>query len=68
MRIFRGHIVCREIKWKVSAEKFRKENYGWSRTEVAEKMLKEVGIEVTDFRSIQVIPVDRDYLIVLREQ
>ena len=68
MRILRGHIVCRELRWKVPAEDFRKHNFGWSRTEVVEKLLKELGIKVTDFGSVQVIPMDSDYWIVLREQ
>lgn len=68
MRILRGHIICQEIRWKVPAEDFRKHNWGWSRTEVVEKLVKELGIEVTDFRSVQMIPMDSDYWIVLRDQ
>ena len=52
----------------MSAKEFRKHNFGWSRTEVVEKLLKDLGIDVIDFRSVQVIPVDDDYWIVLREQ
>ena len=68
MRVLRGHIICREIRWEVSAEDFRKHDYGWSRTEVVEKLTKELGIEVIAFRSVQVIPVDDYYVVVLREQ
>ncbi len=56
------------MQWEVSAEEFRKHNFGWSRTEVVEKLLKDLGIEVTDFRSVQVIPVDSYYSVVLRDQ
>lgn len=68
MKVLRAYIVCREIRWKVPAEEFRKSDYGWSKTEVTEKLLKKLGIEVIDYRSVQVIPVDSDYWIVLREQ
>ena len=68
MKLMRGQIICRELSWKVPAEEFRKHNYGWARTEVVKDLLTELGVEVTDFGSVQVIPVDRDYLIVLREQ
>lgn len=68
MKVLRAYIVCHEIRWKVTAEEFRKHNYGWARTEVVKKLLKDLGLEVIDHGSVQVIPVDRDYLIVLREQ
>lgn len=68
MRVLRGHIVCREVRWKVSAEEFRKHNYGWARTEIIKALMKDMGIEVTDFGSAQVIPVDSDYWIVLRAE
>lgn len=68
MKVLRGHLVCHDMQWEVSAEEFRKHNFGWSRTEVVEKLLKDLGIEVTDFRSVQVIPVDSYYSVVLRDQ
>lgn len=68
MKVLRAYIVCQEIRWKVEGKEFKKHNFGWSRTEVIEKLLEDLGIEVIDFRSAQVMPVDRDYLIVLREQ
>lgn len=68
MRVLRGHIVCRELRWKVPAEEFRKHNYGWARTEVVKTLMREIGIEVSDFGSVQVIPVDSDYWIVLRAE
>lgn len=67
MKALRAYIVCHEIRWRVEAEEFRKNDYGWSKTEITEKLLKKLGIEVTDYRSVQVIPVDRHYWIVLRE-
>ena len=66
--MLRAYIVCQEIRWKVSAKEFRKHNFGWSRTEVVEKLLKDLGLDVIDHGSVQVIPVDDDYWIVLREQ
>jgi hypothetical protein len=68
LKVLRAYIVCREIRWKVSAEEFRKHNYGWARTEVVKKLLEDLGLDVINHGSVQVIPVDRDYLIVLREQ
>lgn len=50
------------------AEEFRKHNYGWARTEVVKTLMREIGIEVSDFGSVQVIPVDSDYWIVLRAE
>lgn len=66
--MLRAYIVCREIRWKVSAKEFRKHNYGWARTEVVKKLLEDLGLDVINHGSVQVIPVDSDYLIVLREQ
>ena len=68
MRVLRGHILCREIRFKVPAEEFRKRNCGWARTEIVKELVAEVGIEVIDFQSVQVIPVDDVCWIVLREQ
>lgn len=68
MKILRGHIVCRELRWRMPAKEFKKHNYGWSRTEVVHKLLAELEIEVTGFGSVQVIPAGDDYVIVLRQQ
>ena len=50
------------------AKEFKKHNYGWSRTEVVQKLLAELEIDVIAFGSVQVIPVGDEYEIVLREQ
>jgi len=50
------------------AREFKKHNYGWSRTEVIEKFLAELEIEVVGYGSAQVIPIGDVYEIVLREQ
>ena len=68
MKVLRGHIICREMRWRMPATEFRKHNYGWSRTEVIGKLLTELGIEVTGFGSSQVIPVIDDCDIVLRQE
>ena len=68
MKILRGHIICRELRWRLPAREFKKRNYGWSRTEVVEKLLAELEIEVVKFGSVQVIPVGDEFEIVLREQ
>ena len=68
MKIIRGHIVCRELRWRMPAREFKKHNYGWSRTEVVGKLLAELEIEVVKFGSVQVIPVGDEYEIVLRQE
>ncbi len=68
MKIIRGHIVCRELRWRMPAREFKKHNYGWSRTEVVEKLLAELEIEVMKFGSVQVIPVGDEFEIVLRQE
>ncbi len=68
MKVLRGHIICRELRWRMPATEFRKHNYGWSRTEVIGKLLTELGIEVTGFGSTQVIPVIDDCDIVMRQE
>lgn len=68
MKILRGHIICRELRWRMPAQEFRKHNYGWSRTEVVHKLLAELEIEVIGFGSVQVIPVGDDCDIVLRQE
>jgi len=50
------------------AREFGKHNYGWSRTEVIQKLLTELQIEVVGFGSVQVIPVGKEYEIVLRAE
>jgi hypothetical protein len=49
-------------------KEFKKHDYGWSRTEVTEKLLAELEIEVVGYGSVQVIPAGDDYVIVLRQQ
>lgn len=68
MKIIRGHIVCRELRWRMPAREFKKHNYGWSRTEVTEKLLAGLEIEVTGYGSVQVIPVGDEFEIVLRQE
>lgn len=68
MKILRGHILCHELRWRMPAKEFKKHNYGWSRTEVVQKLLAELEIDVIAFGSVQVIPVGDEYEIVLREQ
>lgn len=68
MKILRGHIVCRELRWRMSAEEFRQHNYGWARTEIVTKLLEEIGIEVDKIGSTQVIPAGRYYWIVIRAE
>jgi len=68
LKIIRGHIVCRELRWRMPAKEFKKHNYGWSRTEVVGKLLAELEIEVVAFGSVQVIPAGDDIVIVLRQQ
>ncbi len=50
------------------AREFKKHNYGWSRTEVTEKLLAGLEIEVTGYGSVQVIPVGDEFEIVLRQE
>jgi len=68
LKILRGHIICREMRWRMPAREFGKHNYGWSRTEVIQKLLTELQIEVVGFGSVQVIPVGKEYEIVLRAE
>jgi len=44
------------MSFRVPEEKFRENDFGWTRLEVAHRLLSEMGIEATEVATMQVIP------------
>lgn len=49
-------MIASVMSFRVPEEKFRENDFGWTRLEVAHRLLSEMGIEATEVATMQVIP------------
>ena len=57
MKVLRGWIICHKVSLRLGAGEFSSRNFGWTRTEPIGKLLQELGLEIIDKGTVQVIPV-----------
>lgn len=57
MRVIRNEIKAATISVTVPVDEFNKRNFGWTRIEIARKIMQEVvGLEIDEPYAMQVIP------------